>query len=324
MSIAGCSAQVHTRTGWARSFLIVLLALVLLPALTFAQSSDPSLEAYQTLLRTASAAAQRGDRLGLEQAAEPLIRATAVTLSDGVRAPVDNRWLAEALRPTDPDFTAIAAQLGAILDAITLPEGAAPADALARLQQLLANPPFANRQTDTAWLDAIWNWISGLIDSLLRPFGSSIGTGSRVAAWVLGGIGVLLLAAVLLYLALSLRRSLVRDTHVAEDPEANLTAKAALDQANDLSRSGDHRTAMRYLYLSALLWLDERDLLRYDRALTNREYLERARNNPALRGKLAPVIETFDRVWYGNATLDDQDFAAYKAQVDALRMETKS
>jgi hypothetical protein len=79
---------------------------------------------------------------------------------------------------------------------------------------------------------------------------------------------------------------------------------------------------VRYLYLSALLWLDERDHLRYDRALTNREYLERVRNNPALRTRLAPVIETFDRVWYGHAALDAQAFAAYQEQIEALRKES--
>ena len=78
---------------------------------------------------------------------------------------------------------------------------------------------------------------------------------------------------------------------------------------------------MRYLYISALLWLDERDILRYDRALTNREYLERVRDNPALRARMAPIVETFDRVWYGHLPIDAESFAAYQQQIEALRRE---
>ena len=90
-------------------------------------------------------------------------------------------------------------------------------------------------------------------------------------------------------------------------------------QAGEIARGGDYRAAMRYLYLSALLWLDERDMLRYDRALTNREYLERLRDNAMLRERLRPMVETFDQVWYGHAPLDAQALAAYRAQVEALR-----
>ncbi len=75
---------------------------------------------------------------------------------------------------------------------------------------------------------------------------------------------------------------------------------------------------MRFLYLAALLRLDERDLLRYDRAMTNREYLEQTRDNPVLRARLAPVVDTFDRVWYGHVPLDATAFADYRAQVEAL------
>lgn len=58
---------------------------------------------------------------------------------------------------------------------------------------------------------------------------------------------------------------------------------------------------MRYLYLAALLRLDERGQLRYNRALTNREYLDRVQDNPHLQAALPPIVETFDRVWYGYA-----------------------
>jgi hypothetical protein len=44
------------------------------------------------------------------------------------------------------------------------------------------------------------------------------------------------------------------------------------------SSEGDYRTAVRYLYLSLLLLLEEHGLLRYDRPLTDREYLQASRS----------------------------------------------
>jgi hypothetical protein len=43
-------------------------------------------------------------------------------------------------------------------------------------------------------------------------------------------------------------------------------------------------------------------------------------DNPALRARLGPIIETFDRVWYGYAPIDEAAFAAYRRQVEELRV----
>jgi hypothetical protein len=146
-----------------------------------------------------------------------------------------------------------------------------------------------------------------------------------VFQWFIIGICVLLLLLVFGYLLLSLRRSLGSEARplATDDPDAGLTATAALQQASGLARGGDYRTAVRYLYLSSLLWLDEQNMLRYDRALTNHEYLERLHDSPELRARLVPIVETFDRVWYGHADLDAESFAAYERQVAALRQPSR-
>jgi len=35
--------------------------------------------------------------------------------------------------------------------------------------------------------------------------------------------------------------------------------------------------------------------------------------------RMAPIVETFDRVWYGHLPIDAESFAAYQRQVEALR-----
>lgn len=311
----------NRKVAW-RFLVALLLCMLCAPSPTLAQDQAPDLATYEGWVREAHAAAQRNDRLGLEQVAGRLTAVTRVRLPDGTPISVDNGWLKSAMQETEPDLPVISARLGAIIDALAQPESAAPADARERLQAILDRPPFKTAEPTQApgWLNDFLRWLGRLLESMLRPIGSVAPATGQTIGWIVLVIGGLLLLGLLGYLLRGLRRTMAQEARASDDdPEAHLTARTALDQAGDLARGGDYRTAVRYLYLSALLWLDERDILRYDRALTNREYLERVRDNPALRARLAPIVDTFDRVWYGHAALDAESFAIYRAQVEALR-----
>lgn len=302
--------------------LLILLLSLALPAPLLAQSGELSLAEYAALVREATAAARRSDRVGLEDAATRVLAVQWIRLDAQTTIPVENGWLRTALNSQDPDFTAIAERLGAISDSLALPPGAVPDDAAARLQQILERPPFADppETPPPSWLIDFFDWLGRLLDWLFSPFGSVAASGSNPMAWVIAAIGLLILLALAIYLIRGIRRGMVKDARTpTHDPEANLTARTAMGQATNLARAGDYRTAVRFLYLSALLWLDERDLIVYDRALTNHEYLDQVRQNPTMHARLAPVIETFDRVWYGHAAIDEQTFETYQRQIDALR-----
>jgi hypothetical protein len=306
----------------AALLLFGLLALLALAAPAQAQDAPPELITYEGWLREALTAAQRDDRLGLEQVAERLTATSEVRAPDGARLPVDNSWLAESLDTDDPDFEAIAARLGALIDALAKPPSSAPDDAQQRLDTLLSRPPFVSRDTEgdnllTAFLD----WVIDILDQIFSPVAESSAGLGDIFVWLLIAACVVLLGGVLLYLALHMRQAATRQARAAadDDPEAHLTATSALQQASTLAQGGDYRTAVRYLYLSSLLWLDERGLLRYDRALTNREYLARLNDQPDLRARLLPIVETFDQVWYGHVSLDAERFRAYQQHVEDLR-----
>jgi hypothetical protein len=302
-------------------FLVLLFVIALCPLPSYAQVAPPSLADYEGWLREAFVAAQRGDRLGLEQVAPRLVEARAVTLPDGTSAPVDNAWLRAALEAPDPDLPTIAERLGALVDALAAPGSAAPADARERLRRILAAPPFARPEpAQSSWLGDLLDWLFRLLARLLEPaFRAGAGSSSLVG-WLAFGIGLVALAGILAYVIVKVRRGTASDARARadHDPEANLTAAAARQQAASLASGGDYRTAVRFMYLAALLRLDERGLLRYDRALTNREYLDRLGDNVALRAQLALVVETFDRVWYGYAPLDAGGFEQYRRTVEAV------
>lgn len=306
-----------------RLIAILLTLLLCLPGAVAAQAQPPTLADYERLLREAQAAAMRGDRLDLEQVAPALTAAESVQLPDGRLAPVDNRWLAEALDTANPDLPAIAERLGALIDALAYAGPAAPADAQQRLADLLSRPPFEQPAPprEPTLIDRFFQWLGEWLADLLQPVGEvAATTDGDLLSWGLVIIGGLLVAAVLAIWLRGLRRTLASDPQtLADDEEERLSAGEALGRANSLAQRGDYRTAVRYLYLSSLLWLDERRMLRYDRTLTNREYLTRLGERPDLRERLTPVVETFDRVWYGAAPLDAERFAAYEQQVARLR-----
>jgi hypothetical protein len=96
-------------------------------------------------------------------------------------------------------------------------------------------------------------------------------------------------------------------------------AEDAMTRAQALSTQGDYRLALHYLYLSALLFLDRRGFIDYDRTRTNREYLGTAAGHPQVASVLRDMVEVFDRSWYGLKTPDAQVYARFESQVRDLQ-----
>lgn len=266
----------------------------------------------------------RGDRIDLGIAAEPLIMARQVQLPSGELATVDNRWLSEALAAADPNTRAIAERLGALIDAQAVGASVDPAVATSTLDDILSRPPFDQPDSEPpGWLADLINW---LLEQLGRVAGPAIqggAAGGNAISWGFAVVGIVLILVVIFFWVRGLRRLKVAELAAQEDPEATLTSAEAVQQASGLARDGDYRRAVRYLYLASLIWLDERGAMRYERTLTNREHLARLADQPHLREQLRPVVDTFDRVWYGSEQLDAESFAAYEQQVRALRQENR-
>jgi hypothetical protein len=159
----------------------------------------------------------------------------------------------------------------------------------------------------------------------LWPVGDPGATGGsslvRYGWTALVSLALLLIVA---FIARTLLADLVAQAEVELDNPLDreiLTAGTAFTKAQTLSKAGDYRTAVRYLYLSSLLHLDERGLLNYNRSQTNREYLRSVAHLPSLAALLREVIEVFDRVWYGYQPLDENTYHQYAARVAELHRQ---
>ncbi len=324
------------------SFSVLVLISLLFSRQVYADT-PPTLTAYHEQIRAAYAAAQRSDRIGLDELATTLEATHSVRLDDGTELPVDNSWLKPALAQEPPSFPVITAQLGAILEAMNQPHTRPRADALHKLQGIFNVPPFHDRAVPSAFttgwrsfwgavgraLQRLFDWMFGGASnpgSTARPTpptpATSPTTWTGLSGWGLFwlALGLLLVIMLVVYAVRGVKGSLIRDAHARRSAEAEveLTANAALERAEAETMSGDYRNAVQFLYLSSLLWLHEQHLLRYDHALTNREYLEQLAGKP-LQGQLAPIVETFDRVWYGKSALAPDEFQAYEARIAQLR-----
>jgi hypothetical protein len=128
-------------------------------------------------------------------------------------------------------------------------------------------------------------------------------------------IGVVALTALGIWAVRGLRRGfapgVARLPVVA--PGERINAVDLRREAEELAAHRSYRLAIRALYLAALLRLDERGVLAFDRALTNREVLKSAgtTGSASLVERLAPLVERFDRHWYGAVVCTEDDFREF-------------
>jgi len=203
------------------------------------------------------------------------------------------------------------ARMAAILARSEFSTGETLLDRLLRwVQRWFAQITPASQQTDatTPWLDDASRTLSD---------------GIQLAA------GVALAVALAWWLTRFLR-SFVRNREIRTQKMADTlpaTAAEARVLASRQAHEGSYRNAVRSLYLSALLELEEARLVPADRTYTNRELLARMQEHlgrPSLRSTLAPVVDTFERIWYGIHEPDKQAFDAYRDTIDHLRADVAS
>lgn len=318
-------------------FLITLLATAVLPlhAAPVRQTAVPEavywkqIRELQLLVTELDSQSVADQQIQLGAAANNLAQITEITLENGQTIPIDHSFLLHELRMKPPNLTRLSSLLDALLaNQNSWPEAQFNASAGIPLAEILDGNEF---QYQTKEPNILERWLTDLQQRVLEWLGKI----SPETDWQIGNIlgnilAVLAIFALLAILFITLRDMIsdfAADAEIAtEDDAANipLTADSALARAQTLSESGDNRTAVRYLYLSSLLQMEERGLLRYDRSRTNQEYLRLVQSQPELANSLSDVVTVFDRVWYGYQPIDEETFQHYRQRVVALRkMRTK-
>ncbi len=326
--------QLTSHRPWLLGFLAIFLLLPstarmnqgqpveILPVDVYWQLVDETLKAVMVL----TASTPEDNRLELAQWADRWEAITAVQLKDGTIMPIETSFLVGKLR--DPEVSL--SQLESLVRALQESEHnwAEPSQgqgSLIPLEEILTQPEFTWTEDEPTIIDRIWQAISEQLLKLLARISPSAASGfGPLIQTALTIAGIVILAGALIFTFRGLLADLVSEADSTNDGELGdeyISADQALQRAQDSSTGGDYRSAVRYLYLSSLLLLEERGLIRYDRSQTNQEYLRSVAGRPELAAVLRDVIDVFDRVWYGFQTLDHAAYAQYRARVEQLRQQ---
>ena len=312
----------------ARAGLLLLLFVTLWPVGPLhAQGDAPlSLSAYQE--RLAAALAQLESGVDLDKVQADLAAIEQVRLPDG--RVLDIEPLLEGIENVDDARV----RLETVLAQLELAESDRTADRLAALDRVsqrldLDRPSLWERFS--RWLEDLWDRLTSRRRS---SGGAGAGAGaaagqavSTVAGWGIIVVGSLLLALLLSYWLSGLLGGILTDSAArarTAGSDGPATAAEAREHASAQAHGGAYRQAVRSLFLSALLHLRENGLLQHVENQTNREVLASLPPHSPARPHLEPVVETFDRVWYGIHEPDEQTFNAYRQEVNALMAETEN
>jgi hypothetical protein len=265
-------------------------------------------------------------RTQLTGKADEWLEVTAVSIPDGDTVDLNHAVLEVQLRADPPDLEALAALLDTILATRdSWPEPVHTAAAIASLDEILNRSEFQWTAEEEAEPDESPDFLTRILEFLSDLFPDvNLNIGGDLFGSLIGILSAVILAVALFMAMRGLFMDFIVEREFSEDGQEEdelLTAETALKRAQTLSTGGDYRMAVRYLYLSTLLIMEERGLFRYDRSKTNREYLRSLKGRPEMAATLRDVVDVFDRVWYGFQPLSQSDYSQYQTRVEALKRQ---
>ncbi len=250
----------------------------------------------------------------------------------------DSDWLREPLASTPPDLAVARERLAAAIDGLRDPiQTSPPANAQLILARVLDDSRFHPRAL-LDWLPTFLVPVALLVGvvaqfvwSIIRwPFDRAFDLlililNSRFFGpfIVLAALGVA--AGVFALYRVGLRSILVTQAEAtATANDVPLTASEALAEAQRLESLAKYREACHFVLIATLLWIEEKGLARFNRSATNREHLTQLAEvaglaNGQVVGALRPVINRFDRVWYGQPIVSDVDYQELVALAGRVR-----
>ena len=311
---------------------LLILALLFAGAgSVLAQSGPLALADYWQLIADIRDGLNSADGAGAAARQTAVTQLTAITeveLPDGRLQPIDHSFFIQQLQNENVPLETVTTLLTAYHSSRQgWPAASLPQLDEAALDDILSQPEFNYAPAEPNFLQRMWQSLRQAVEDFflrLFPEQSNFRLPLNNLLVILAGV---LVAVVLAFALRGLVTDFAADAAAAAEEALGgepLTADLAMQRAQDLSVGGDFRTAVRYLYLSALLLLEERGLLRYDRSLTNREYLRSVAHQPELAATLRQVIDVFDRVWYGFQTVNATEYAQYAQQVETLRQQKEA
>jgi hypothetical protein len=175
----------------------------------------------------------------------------------------------------------------------------------------------------SALVQFAWSVVRWPFDRLLDLLSAFLNSSAFGPVMVV--VALVVTAGIFVLYRLGLRAIVVAQAEVAPPKtDVPVTADDALAAAERCEGIGQHREACHYALLAALLAVEEKGLARFSRSATNREHLAQlavvtgSADGPVLRA-ISPAIDRFDRLWYGQTSVSERDYADLVALVGRVR-----
>lgn len=92
-----------------------------------------------------------------------------------------------------------------------------------------------------------------------------------------------------------------------------------LGKVNEYLKAGDYNQALRYLYMSVLISLNNLDVIKINKSKTNKQYLmEINSERPQIYNLMAQFTQDFNVFWYGNKRIEKSHFNTWFSKYNAL------
>jgi len=234
-----------------------------------------------------------------------------VRLADGAVLATNTSDLASQLSPHSQSINRrVAHQLDALDLMVRGPPGAVSPGLLRSLDTVLRDPKFHEQCQN---LDCALNWLGSQLQTLLDRLSSRDSPSANpLVKLLVGALFLLLVGAVAVLAARGSLRRMVVDLPPPGATDQGLNEQAARQHADDLLASGEHRAALRYLFMATMLELQRRGALTLQPGLTNHEYvaaMRAAKSAPkAIEQPLRQLVVEFDRAWYGHLPFGPGDY----------------
>jgi len=187
-------------------------------------------------------------------------------------------------------------------------------EARQKLGEILQRPEFAGNKAFAESLQSIADWLSSLWNNLI---GKNVNI-DNLGFWesLFAVLAAALILFIFFYASLRLYRYFVPE--YAETPTVGYASTSAdteqlRTQASICAENGEYREAIRYLYLSLLLFLDKKMLIRYRLSKTNREYLQEFQKNEKEIESFYRLVSFFEGKWYGMEPCSSIDYRQFQA-----------
>lgn len=130
-------------------------------------------------------------------------------------------------------------------------------------------------------------------------------------------IAILFIVTIIVLVIYLISRRLKISRKVRQEEDALLLnilkdADEVYKKAFDYYNSGDYTQGLRFLYISVLIRLNDFNIIRINKAKTNKQYLIEIRDNkPEIHELMAEFTHVFNRHWYGGRHADRDVFVKW-------------